>query len=167
MRRAVPLVWLTACYSPELPSGDGGAGVSDAAAGGDALGGDVIGGDASGGDATVLCLISPDGTPCQSAAGDPGQCRESACCTGCWDGVACIPGTEREDCGRAGGDCVACEGTCECDLALCPSEGDTFTGADCVEGTCMPVAASCCGPGGDYVCSATIADVCKPDLGCM
>jgi hypothetical protein len=63
------------------------------------------------------------GSPCVTDAG-VGTCYQSGegdgiCCTGCWDGVACRPGSSREACGSNGRLCEDCVGETTC----CPDEG--------------------------------------------
>ena len=48
----------------------------------------------------------PDGDACAAAA--PGACYGGVCCTGCWNGVQCLPGTTNTDCGSGGVSCTDC-----------------------------------------------------------
>lgn len=48
---------------------------------------------------------------CETADG-AGLCRSGACCTGCWDGAACVAGTETAACGLSGFACDTCSGRC-------------------------------------------------------
>ena len=161
MRCAVPLVWLIACYSPHLPSPDGG---DD---GTDAVPGDAAAADAEGGDATLFCALGAEGDLCRSASGLAGRCRNGLCCTGCWDGSSCRFGTTISDCGREGQVCARCDAMCVCDTGLCPGEGDSYLGPLCSGGSCTLAEPQCCGPVGDAVCSATSADVCNSAVGCL
>ena len=45
-----------------------------------------------------------DGSLCSG----PGTCHGGSCCTGCWDGSACQPGTAGAACGDLGAPCVNC-----------------------------------------------------------
>jgi hypothetical protein len=56
---------------------------------------------------------APDKTPCTD-----GLCYDNACCTGCWDGSNCQPGTDdKNKCGMGGEPCQKCkacnDGVCE------------------------------------------------------
>ena len=48
---------------------------------------------------------SEEGSTCEGGAG---ICRSGACCTGCWDGAACLTGVLSEACGVGGGACTEC-----------------------------------------------------------
>jgi len=50
------------------------------------------------------CVPVTDGASC----GGGGQCRDGACCTGCWDGSTCQPGNTTAACGDGGGLCESC-----------------------------------------------------------
>ena len=69
-----------------------------------------------------------EGTAC-TAGGVSGTCHSSACCTGCWDGLACQAGTAATGCGVRGGSCTACD-----DLNTCTTD-------TCTAGTCGVVSA--------------------------
>jgi len=77
-----------------------------------------------------------DGTACDDS-GTAGQCRAGACCTGCWDGGACVGGDAVAACGAGGERCMGCD-----DANVCTADG-------CNAGACEnpPVAGSC--PGGE------------------
>jgi hypothetical protein len=67
------------------------------------------------------------GSPCVTDAVD-GTCYRSTggdgiCCTGCWDGVECRPGSSREACGSHGSVCEACAGD-----RICGADGQCCVG---------------------------------------
>ncbi len=62
----------------------------------------------------------PEGAACAG-----GVCRLEACCTGCWDGVACRTGDELAACGAGGGACLGCD-----DAHACSDDS-------CVAGACV------------------------------
>lgn len=77
------------------------------------------------------CTASDAGTadagPCdegETCGGGAGICRAGACCTGCWDGTACVTTGDAARCGSGGESCGAC-----------PCDGDR-----CVAGGCAPAA---------------------------
>lgn len=54
---------------------------------------------------TQACAGVAEGSPCM---GQDGTCRSGACCTGCWDGTACVDGSRAVACGAAGSMCQTC-----------------------------------------------------------
>jgi len=119
---------------------------------------------------TVSCVSQtctltplPDGDACAAAA--PGVCYGGVCCTGCWDGSACQPGTSTSACGSAGGICSACATILDCKLPVCVAGACKTTnnanGTACTDGTSgsvgMCYAGSCCDG-----CWSTAAKSCQP-----
>ena len=79
------------------------------------------------------CVPAAEGEECSG-----GTCRVGACCTGCWDGATCQPGTEPSACGIAGSGCFSC---------ACPTHG-------CAAGTCaVPRTAARLAAGGHHSCA--------------
>lgn len=64
------------------------------------------------------CGLFPDGTTCL-AAGVVGTCRAGNCCTGCWNGTLCQPGTALAVCGSAGSFCAGCADVNPCTAESC------------------------------------------------
>ena len=56
----------------------------------------------------------PDKTTCPQ-----GLCYKGVCCTGCWDGNNCQPGTDDKKCGSGGIDCITCGGGAKCVDQVC------------------------------------------------
>ncbi|MEM9191941.1 MAG: hypothetical protein AAGF12_22400 [Myxococcota bacterium] len=84
-----------------------------------------------------ICEPRTNGMNCNG-----GRCYEGACCTGCWDGFQCQPGTELAACGQQG---EVCE--------VCPCEGDV-----CSDGGCGGEApAARVSSGGAHTCALTVA----------
>jgi hypothetical protein len=168
MQPAVVLAMLAGCYSPTFggAGGDGAPAIPDGRADADAAaaadGAPPIDGAADAAtaidgapdgmnqppdglpiDAAPGC--GPDDTPC--AMGDViGRCYGGACCTGCWNGVACRAGTSEIECGRDGLACTQCLGTCGCDALVCGAQGDRYDSYLCSMGACVPAFFACCGP---------------------
>jgi hypothetical protein len=90
---------------------------------------------------------------------DPGQCRTGDCCTGCWNGSACLAlgAQSRLACGSGGAVCEACppcqvcngDGLCvpdrETDRMECP--GGRCVGGECCERCLTDGMPPACGPG--------------------
>lgn len=53
-------------------------------------------------------LAALEGLCDAGACGDAIACNSPECCQGCWDGVACLPGTSAAGCGLGGGLCQLC-----------------------------------------------------------
>ncbi len=93
-----------------------------------------------------ICVANAvmDGTSCTDDAGRDGRCRASTCCTGCWDGGACVAGDDVASCGLEGARCTACDDGNACTTDTCSggSCGGTPTSGACPGGTCT--AGTCC-----------------------
>lgn len=64
-----------------------------------------------------VCAPSAGGESCGAGAG---LCRAGACCSGCWDGVACEVGDMAAACGAGGAACAICSGaTPVCGAGAC------------------------------------------------
>jgi len=138
-----------------------------------------------------LAACFGEGSVCSSGAAT-GTCRAGACCTGCWDGVACNAGSSVTSCGRNGGACGACNDGNVCTTDSCTAgscavapvgsgapcdDGNVCTSADvCTVGaTCTGSAVSCddglactsdsCVPA--VGCASTIASGCAIDGACV
>ncbi len=86
-----------------------------------------------------------DGTACTDSTGANGRCRASVCCTGCWDGGACIAGTDDAQCGNGGDRCAGCDDGNPCTADSCTGAGrctTTPTAGTCPGGTCA--GGTCC-----------------------
>jgi hypothetical protein len=61
------------------------------------------------------CSTEPlqDGDPCPG-----GICHQDSCCTGCWNGKTCLPGTDQKACGNSGDSCSNC-GSGQCVNKTC------------------------------------------------
>jgi hypothetical protein len=103
-----------------------------------------------------------DGSMCSGAA--IGKCRGGACCTGCWDGFSCVAGTLPSKCGDGGDACAFCEGSCECNTTLCPSQGDLYRVAACNSGNCDTSPTGICCGGDD---AGTCGGSCSTSSGCF
>ena len=84
-----------------------------------------------------VCEPIADGERCTS-----GTCYAGACCTGCWDGAACVAGNDPLICGAEGAGCEAC---------------DTFS--TCGELGCALSADAGAIAGGDVTCAVTATGV--------
>ncbi|RYZ02787.1 MAG: hypothetical protein EOO73_30460 [Myxococcales bacterium] len=63
----------------------------------------------------------PDGKPCSDGSG---ICQKGACCTGCFDGGVCQPGTDVKLCGAGGADkCENCDDGNPCTDDICGPKG--------------------------------------------
>ncbi len=63
----------------------------------------------------------PDGRPCSDGSG---ICQKGACCTGCFDGGTCQPGTDAKLCGVGGAEkCENCDDGNPCTEDICGSKG--------------------------------------------
>lgn len=59
--------------------------------------------------------------------GMAGTCRQSSCCTGCWNGGACVAGTEVSSCGGGGAMCASCDDGVTCSMDACEANVCTHT----------------------------------------
>lgn len=64
-------------------------------------------------------VVGPNCTTDDECEG--GRCRGGACCFGCWNGSACVPGTTGGACGRGGNDCAECGAGESCRANACVS----------------------------------------------
>jgi alpha-tubulin suppressor-like RCC1 family protein len=67
------------------------------------------------------CEGVSDQTPCASGAAT-GLCYADACCTGCWDGAACLAGDVVAACGARGSACSMCPAVQACSVGTCRLE---------------------------------------------
>lgn len=128
-------------------------------------------------DALAVPACVGEGSAC-TAGGVTGTCRSSACCTGCWNGAACLAGSDLTGCGIRGGLCATCNDGNACTNDTCSAgtcgatpagsgtfcdDGNTCTTDDiCTTiGTCTGSAVSC-----DDGLACT-SDRCDPTLGCV
>jgi hypothetical protein len=65
---------------------------------------------------TVSCTdlsCVANGTKADLTTCTNGVCRGGSCCTGCWNGTACLAGTSKTACGMNGDACASCPGVCK------------------------------------------------------
>ena len=87
------------CVAAGGTGGTGGSGAVGGTAGTSGMGGP--GGMGGTGGAGPACVGEPDETSCFVGQTE-GMCRMGECCTGCWDGMECQPGTKTQQCGTGG-----------------------------------------------------------------
>jgi hypothetical protein len=71
-----------------------------------------------------------NGTSCPG-----GKCYSGACCTGCWNGTACLNGTSTSNCGDNGAACTSCSTWYKCNGACYCGPSSSF---QLVGGVCRP-----------------------------
>jgi hypothetical protein len=87
-----------------------------------------------------------------------GKCRDGSCCTGCWTGSTCLPGSSINNCGDNGDACVTCNAPA-CQTATCSSSGSCGTtnqptGTVCAGGRCTGTGSCCTGCLSGTTCQA-------------
>ncbi|MGE0792443.1 MAG: RCC1 domain-containing protein [Sandaracinaceae bacterium] len=104
---------------------------------------DPVGGERSS-RAPCECAFAADGTRCADAGGEPGRCWVGECCTGCFDGTACVRGDDAAACGALGVECATC-----CAGAGCEEGGTCDAQAAGIDGTANH---TCAGRTGAIAC---------------
>lgn len=67
-------------------------------------------------------------------------CFAPACCAGCWDGVACLPGDQDIACGSGGARCVACQSSDRCRQSSCGPRSEVVDVSTAELHTCAVIA---------------------------
>jgi hypothetical protein len=75
-----------------------------------------------------------------------GTCHIGNCCTGCWNGSTCQPGTGKLACGRNGANCGTCGVDClgDCSTGTCNAAQVLPNGTTCSSGTGQCWGGACC-----------------------
>lgn len=102
----------------------------------------------------------PNNVSCNTAT-TSGKCTGGTCCTGCLDGLSCMPGNTVAACGTVGNACKSCDDANPCTVDSCAASGaclnnpTPLNGQACPGGVCSGGACSACGTGGALCCAGS------------
>lgn len=85
------------------------------------------------------CLLPFDLSKAKDSDGGT-ACAAQACCRGCWDGVACLPGDQDIACGSGGAACRACQSSDRCRQSSCGPRSEVIDVSTAEFHTCALVA---------------------------
>jgi len=182
-RTILPLILFTSLLSNGCSDEDGNNGSSAEAGGlcgpancaGCCQGNQCLKGDDNGACGTTgfPCVQCQQGEVC--AQGQcitaSGKCNPQNCATGCCQGDSCLPGDQKDSCGKGGQPCVACAASQKCEDQSCGCSADDCKGC-CEGGICRSglVDEACgkggqpcqeCGPGTACVLSECVSQSCN------